>query len=110
MLRAARKLALTPDQDQQLEKILDDYRTSIAVVRGEKTESTEERVEQLIKNIRSILTQQQTASYDKEIAALRENPPPVTPFPPPGATTQPAGAPPAPPPQPPPPARQPSGK
>lgn len=95
VLRAVRKLSFTPDQDQQLEKILDDYRTSATAARGDKTESAEERVEQFIKNVRAILTPQQTEAYDKEIAALRENPPTPTPFPPPGATTQPTGVPPA---------------
>ena len=93
VLRAVRKLALTADQERQLEKILDEYRTSAAGPRGEKPESPEERVEQFIKNVRALLTPQQVQAYDREIAALRENPPTPTPFPPPGATTQPTGGP-----------------
>jgi Spy/CpxP family protein refolding chaperone len=98
VLRAARKLALTDQQNQQLEKLLEDYRTAASAARNEKGEAAEERVEQFIKNVRSILAGPQVEAYDKEIAALHENPPTATPFQPPPqapsgvtpATTQPA--------------------
>jgi hypothetical protein len=93
VVRTARKLPLTPEQNKQLEKILDDYRTSVAAARAEKPELVEERVEQLIKNVRAALTPEQAAAYDKAIAELRENPPSVKPAQPAPPTTQPADQP-----------------
>jgi hypothetical protein len=102
VLRAARKQNLTQQQDDQLEKLLDEYRTAAAGARTEKGEAAEERVEQFIKNVRAILTGPQVEAFDKEIATLRENPPTMTPFSPPiapAAATQPtiSPTPPAPP-------------
>ncbi len=90
VLRAARKLGLTAEQNQQLEKLLDDYRISAASARGEKPAPADDRVEQFVKNVRSILTQEQAKAYDKAVADLRDNPPSPAPFQPPPATTQPA--------------------
>jgi Spy/CpxP family protein refolding chaperone len=100
VLRAARAQNLTEAQDQQLEKLLDEYRKAAAANRAEKGEAAEERVEQFIKNVRAILTGPQVEAYDKEIAALRENPPTARPFlppPTPSAATQPSVPPPTPP-------------
>ncbi len=89
VLRAVRKLGLSSEQDAQLEKLLDEYRTSAATARGEKPQATEERVEQFIANVRAILNPNQVEVYDKAISALRDDPPSPAPFEPPVAATPP---------------------
>jgi hypothetical protein len=94
VLRAARKLALTPEQDRQLEKALDDYRTSAQSAPPDKGQPPEDRVEQFISNVRAILTPPQAATFDKDVEALRENPPIAQPAQIPDATPPPPPAPP----------------
>ena len=93
VLRAARKLALTPEQDSQLEKVLDEFRTSVQST--PPGQANEERSEQFISSVRAVLTPTQAESFDKELATLRENPPTPQPFQPPGAATRPTPAAPA---------------
>ncbi len=90
VLRAARKLGLTPEQNVKLEALLAEYRSAAAAARSEKPEAAEERVEQFVKNVRAILTPEQSGRYDKAIGALRDDPPVAQAFQPPVATTQPA--------------------
>ena len=92
VLRAARKLALTPEQVGQLEKTLEDYRGAVMNHAGEKGPTGDEQIEQFIVSVRAILTPAQAAAFDKEVEALRENPPTAQPAQLPGAATQPAPA------------------
>jgi hypothetical protein len=96
VLRTARKLALTPEQDRQLEKTLDDYRTSAQGGPADKGQAPEERVEQFITAVRAILTPAQAATFDKNVEALRENPPIAQPAQLPGMTPPPPAPPAAP--------------
>jgi Spy/CpxP family protein refolding chaperone len=92
VLRAAHKVSLTLEQYRQLEKILDQYRSALAGERPENQYDADQRVEQLVQDVRVILTPAQAAAYDQQIDELREGPPAPKPIQLPGAdaTTQPA--------------------
>jgi hypothetical protein len=80
VLRAARRLDLTPEQQRQLEQTLDNFRTSTF---GGRTRASPDdvsaKVGQLVTEVRAFLTPEQAQKYDAEIAALRASAPPPQP-------------------------------
>jgi iron-sulfur cluster repair protein YtfE (RIC family) len=91
VLKAARKAGLTAQQQKEAEKLLETFRAEIVASRPENAQAAAERVDKLVEQVRGILTPDQRPAFDKEIEALRDNPPPAT-------ALQMPGAPPTPPP------------
>jgi Spy/CpxP family protein refolding chaperone len=79
VLREARKLKLTADQDQKLEKVLDDYRTLTSTSRPSDPDVAEQRVEQFVADVRAVLTPDQAKAFDQQMQVLRDTPPPLPP-------------------------------
>lgn len=71
VVRAARKVGLTLDQQREIEKLLADYRTRLVSERPTNKVETKTRVEELVDNIRAILTPDQATQFDKLIHDLR---------------------------------------
>ncbi len=97
VLRAVRKLELTSAQDQQVEKILAGFRQKQVTSRPSNQQAAEEQVDQLVADIRAVLTEEQAPVFDREIAALRDDPPPARPIEFPSPETKPASVKPRPP-------------
>ena len=96
VLRAARELGLTPDQDRRLEEVLDSFRKSLMVDRPKDQAAMEERTEQLVRDLRPVLAPDKVARFDEKLSEWRINPPP----PHPAQLPAPAAVPPEPPKQP----------
>jgi hypothetical protein len=71
VVRAARKVGLTLDQQKEIEKLLADYRTRLVSERPTNKVETKTRVEELVDNIRAILTPEQATRFDTLINDLR---------------------------------------
>lgn len=77
VLRIARALDLTAEQEQRLEQVTADFRTEVSTNPPGK-EDTNERVEKYIERVRGLLTPAQLAKFNAEIEDLRGGaPPPV---------------------------------
>ena len=92
VLSAARKTGLTVEQQTQLEKTLDAFRTEIVANRPENPQAAGERVDKFVEQVREILTPSQRPAFDKEVEALRDNPPPPTTLQVPASQPRPPGA------------------
>jgi len=88
VLRAALPLSLTKEQRAQLEDVLADFRDALMNRKPDNEESSSDRVERLIVNIRGILTPEQAAKYDEAIEGLRNGAPAPKMFMPPGAKSK----------------------
>jgi hypothetical protein len=75
VLRAALKLNLTPEQRSALENVLDTFRTDMTNNRPQNKDASNERVVQLIQNIRGLLKPEQASQFDREVELLRADPP-----------------------------------
>ena len=100
VLRAARRLDLTPEQQRQLEQTLDSFRSSLSSGRTRVSpDDISAKVGQLVTEVRAFLTPEQAQKYDADIAALRASAPPPQPVrmpgmaPTSGAATRPSTAP-----------------
>jgi uncharacterized membrane-anchored protein YhcB (DUF1043 family) len=89
VLKAARKSGLTADQEKEVEKLLETFRNEIVASRPENAQAAAERVDKIVEQVRGVLTADQRPTFDKEIEALRDNPPPATALQVPGAPTSP---------------------
>jgi uncharacterized membrane-anchored protein YhcB (DUF1043 family) len=81
VIRAARKLGLSAEQDQKVESILEEYRKNIASNKPDSPEASAERVDKLVQDVRAVLTPAQAQAFDKGIEELREAAPPATALP-----------------------------
>jgi|GEM_PF-2495744 len=97
VLRAVRKLTLTSEQDQKVEKLLADFRQKQVTSRPSNQQAAEEQVDQLVADIRALLTEEQAALFEREITILRDDPPPARPIELPSPQTKPASLKPRPP-------------
>ncbi len=98
VLRAARRVNLTTEQRQKLEVLLEGFRSEMAAGRARSAADASARTEQLVRDVRAILTPEQAQKYDSEITTARVSavalPPRPPTGPPPGRTTRPATQPP----------------
>ena len=77
VLRAARALELTTEQQQRLEQVTAEFRTEVSTNPPGK-DDTGERVEKYVERVRGLLTPAQLAKFNAEIEDLRGGaPPPV---------------------------------
>lgn len=88
VVQAARAGKLNAEQERKLEVLLDTYRKTILTDRPRDAMAIEQRIEELIKSVREVLTDAQRPNFDKQIDALKADPP--------IAMSMPPGAPPAP--------------
>ena len=72
VLRAARKQSLTPEQERGMEKLLDNFRASLQTDRDQTPDAATRKTEQLIQDVRALLTPEQAAKYDKDIDDMRD--------------------------------------
>jgi hypothetical protein len=103
VIRATKDLQLTGEQSAKLEKLISDYRDGMGQARPENQQAQNERVEQLVVNVRAILTDGQAVKFDALIEEARFSPAPKPAAAPAGAFQPPAtrpAVPPAPPAQP----------
>lgn len=87
VLRAARKHPLTREQHIQLEKVLEEFRASQTGTPPQNEGARSEKMDQLTKDVRAILTAQQAEEFDKQIADLRDGAPAAERFEPPTPPT-----------------------
>jgi hypothetical protein len=80
VLRAAREVGLAPEQDRRLEDVLDAFRKNLLVDRPKDQAASEERVEQLVRDVRAVLTPAQTAKFDEQIDKWRISAPAPVPM------------------------------
>lgn len=92
VIQAARELGLSPDQDRRLEEVLETFRKNQMVDRPKDFTAMEERVEQLVQDVRAVLTAAQAAKFDDRIATLRFSAPAPVPVQLPAPATSPTGS------------------
>jgi hypothetical protein len=80
VLRAAQDAGLTPEQDRRIEDVLDTFRKNLLVDRPKDQAATEERIEQLVREVRAVLTPAQTAKFDEQIDKWRISAPEPVPM------------------------------
>ena len=80
VLRAARKLKLTTEQTVQLEVVLAAYRQKQLDERPADKATARLQVDQLVQDIRALLTPEQATAYDAEVTVLREAAPVAAPI------------------------------
>jgi len=90
VVQAARELGLSPEQDRRLEEVLDTFRKNQMVDRPKEFSAMEERIEQLVRDVRAVLTAAQAAKFDDKITTLRFSAPAPVPMSLPAPATQPA--------------------
>jgi hypothetical protein len=94
VVQAARKLDLSPEQQEQLETVIMQTRKSMATRPPRGREQQDASLEKFVTDVRVILTSDQATQFDQLIEEVRYNAPSVKAWTPP--------APPAAPPEPPP--------
>jgi hypothetical protein len=80
VLKAVRSLGLSLEQETQLEKALEEYRSRMRIDPPKLDADFAARVDTLIKSIRPILNGEQGAQFDLQLATLRREPPAPVPF------------------------------
>jgi hypothetical protein len=72
VVRAAHELGLTLEQQRQIEQLLIDYRAKLISERPANKIETKGRVEELVDQVREVLTPDQATRFDEKIASLRD--------------------------------------
>jgi len=74
VIRIARGLGLSPDQDRQIEQLMQEFRKSIATANSAQAEKS--LLEKLIADVGVLLTSEQKTQFDREIDKRRLDAPP----------------------------------